>query len=286
MKISAIAGLLVAGIVTACGGGGGGGNAHESAAGPPATLTQPPREVLYGYYGHCDTCSAETHRHVNMIHVPNWGPLETTVRQLTEARVYGIKHVMLGVPQLYHAPDAERALREFFTTLRGANLLTNITALYPLDEPDLHSIPADVISARNALLRRVMAEFPELRTTKLAVIYTSRPKWPGIDSYDWVGFDDYGAGSQIFTNGLYSELKDRLRPDQRVLLVPGGADPWRQDPEPFIAKALEDPQVIGVVPFIWYDFADREVGRGIRSNGLAGAYCEAARKLTKSTHAC
>lgn len=285
MKKSALTALLAAAILAACGGGGGSGEATVS---PVATLaplppTSPPREILYGYYASCDSCNAEMARHVNLIHVPNWSDLNTTIRYLSEARTYGVKNILLGVPQLYHAPDPEAVLRAFFTTLRGANALTNISALYPQDEPDLKKIPAETVIAKNALLRRVMAEFPELAATRLAVIYTNFRQWPGIESYDWVGFDDYPAGEKVFAaGGLYEALKARLRPDQRILLVPGGADPWQQDPAEFFAKAIEDPQVVAVLPFIWYDFADKDVGKGIRSNGMARVYCEGARTLTKS----
>jgi hypothetical protein len=63
------------------------------------------------------------------------------------------------------------------------------------------------------------------------------------------------------------------------MVVAGGADPWRQDPACFEARAHGDAQVAAIVGFIWQDFVDRGVGAGVRSNGLRRLYCEAGRKI-------
>ena len=283
---SSLAGLLLPAILAACGGGGG----PEAPASVPVALgdhaVTDKRTLLYGYYGTCPTCQAEVRDHVNFVHVLTTDNLTETVRQLTEARQSGLANVVLGVQQVYYSADPEATARALFTTLSGANVLDHIVALYPRDEPDLAGDSDEKVTAMNLTLRRVMAEFPALRDTRLAVIYSGRQTWPGLATYDWVGFDDYNAREGIFVDGLYTDLKLRLRPDQGIILVPGGADPWRQDPQPFLDAARSDPQVVAIMPFIWFDYAAPDVGKGIRSNGMRGAYCQAGKSITGMAGAC
>jgi len=60
------------------------------------------------------------------------------------------------------------------------------------------------------------------------------------------------------------------------MLIPGGADPWRQDPACFVAYAHANPQVVAIVGFLW-----NTVGSmiGIRDNGMNETYSAAGRKL-------
>jgi hypothetical protein len=127
-----------------------------------------------------------------------------------------------------------------------------------------------VIEANKAL-RAVAAEFIELKNVPLAVIYSERGSRPGISSYDWVGIDAYAMGSKILGKP-YAKLRKLLTSKQRLLLVPGGADPWREDPAPYFKRAASDPKLVGVVAFLWFDNAAPDVGLGIRSNGLAAKY--------------
>jgi hypothetical protein len=141
------------------------------------------------------------------------------------------------------------------------------------DEPEINGFTHEQIMSSNAITKQVIQKLG--LTTKLGVIYSAAAfgKWQGISSYDWVGFDNYG-GDIFKANGDYSKLKKVLTPTQRIILVPGGATPWKEDPKPFQNAAENDPQVVLIMPFIWFDNADpaHGVGAGIRSNGMSEAY--------------
>lgn len=239
----------------------------------------PSRPLLYGYYGDCDFCLAETQAHVNLAWVFGWGEsvdkLANAMEHLREASAYGVRNVVLGVTSVY-LPDGETWLRQYLQALSSKGLLRDVKALYPIDEPDTGDTPKTDAEVRtvNAMVRRVASEFPELADVNLAVIYGDRGM-PGIGSYDWVGFDRYPDREAIFTDGDYQALKEALRPDQRILLVPGGVSPYDQDPAPFYNKAQEDQQVIAIIPFIWQDNAAPNVGLGIRSNSTKPRYVQA-----------
>lgn len=271
---------ISAAALTGCSGGGGGG---APAPQPPSTLRG---DLLFGYYGSVDETIPEVAGHVNLAWVMGWGShgswLANVAAQLTQARQHGIRGVVLHIPQAYNrGGTAESDVRYVFQSLLVQGLLDNIVALYPIDEPDgAHKSDAEVMAA-NAMLRRVMAEFQSLHDTKLAVIYSAGDARPGIASYDWIGFDDYNRGCDALGSG-FAALKARTRPDQRLMVVPGGADPWATDPACFYATAQLDPQVVAIVPFIWFDdwedITKASGPRGIRSNGMAKVYCMTGRR--------
>ena len=240
--------------------------------------------LFFGYYGDCVTCAMETRDHVNLYWASGFDSLPTTMQELFNARAAGIPSVVLAVPAYTGNPEGD--VRFFLTSLQAAGYLENIVALYPIDEPDGAGKTDAQVRATNAMLRRVMADYPELAAAKLAVIYTNGRKWPGIDTYDWVGFDDYDAGCGALSSTTYADMKARLRPDQRILILPGGADPWRQDPGCFLAQANADAQVIAVVPFIWFDNYNHAGAAGIRSNPTRGLYCSAGKKVTGIPGSC
>ncbi len=90
---------------------------------------------------------------------------------------------------------------------------------------------------------------------------------PGISTFDWCGVDNYGA--DIFNNGNYNTLLAQMRPEQKTIYVPGGGNPWREDPMPWYTRALQDQRCAMIMPFIWLDVEGRQ---GIRSNGMAPQY--------------
>lgn len=248
-----------------------GGSAADTGTPAPAPIPRTDKPLL-GYYGSCVSCLAATRDHISFYMVMNWDG--DGISEMQRAKAWNIP-VILHLPEAY---ASEGAVRARFATLRALDLLSGIKALYPVDEPDLAGYSAARVGVANAMVRRVMAEFG--LTVPLAVIYSAAFTWPGVESYDWVGFDNYDPGAGIFSNGDYQRLKSVLRADQRILLVPGGADPWRQDPTPFFNKAQADPQVIGIVAFLWrdYDYQGR-LRQGIGSNGMAGAYRAGALRL-------
>jgi hypothetical protein len=236
-----------------------------------------PRTVRFGYYGDCPSCIAETRDHASMLWVAGWGgPGPSQTDKIIERAIIAAPiETVIMLPGMYVNgklnPAALIAARKIFTGLQQAGVLDHVAAIYPQDEPNLVGLSDASVREANEALRGVMAEFVELDGTPLAVIYNTSPGRPGLSTYDWVGIDSYQLGTTILGRPL-DDLKQSLRPDQRVLLVPGGVSPWEQDPSPFFAVADRDPQIIGIVAFLWHDNAAKGLGAGISSNGMAEPY--------------
>lgn len=248
--MSRLAALLLLAL-TACGGGGGGSS-------PPEGQPAPSRPGLfYGYYGSCLGCYAATKDHVNLLmEVPSWTGLASAINDMN----------LSGLPTILYTPTDAPSLTYLLTELRNANVLRYVVALYPLDEPN-GMADADVMSIV-ATQRAVASQFVELSNVKMAVIYGPGPELPGLSGFDWVGFDDYNAGDGAAAGEL-TDFEARLLPGQRVILVPGGADPWRTDPAAFYNRAQLDSLVLIIMPFIWQDYTG---GKGIADNGEAYVY--------------
>jgi hypothetical protein len=174
-------------------------------------------------------------------------------------------------------PDAEASLQSFHDRLGYSNQY--IAYVYTMDEPDIQGISdADLMNA-NRIARKVFNK-------PLAVIFAGITRLTRIEDYDLVGFDEYEEGAKIFEVSLtpwppmsdYDRLIKRLRPDQKVMLVGGGGDPWKQDPTAFYAKANSDGRVEMIVNFLWINRyeSDMSVVQGIRNNGMAKTYCMAS----------
>lgn len=259
-------------LAVACGGGGD----RVSGIVTPAGMLR--TDLLFGYYGSNAATATETADHANLYFAADfYGPLEQ-LAGVTHAKGNG-QRVILMLPA-YSLDDA--GIRLWLDRLANVGLLSSVVALYPIDEPDIirsgNRSDAEV-TAMNARLRAIAAEYPDLRDVKLAVIYSGGSgRRPGIASYDWIGIDDYGAGCGALRH--YDALS--LRPDQRTMLVPGGADPWRQDPACFESRAHRDQQVAAIITFIWQSVTDAGAAyRGVRENGLRQLYCEAGRKIMR-----
>ena len=72
------------------------------------------------------------------------------------------------------------------------------------------------------------AIFPNAR---IGVIYGDTGRTPGIDQVTDAGRDKYGSGPQ----GL------NLRADQHLMIVAGGANPYREDVQPYVDYAEAHP---------------------------------------------
>jgi hypothetical protein len=178
-------------------------------------------------------------------------------------------------------PDMMPILKQLFDKLNQLNLLGSIIAIYPVDEPELHSIGSEQVVLCNQAMRQLMSQYPALDNAVLAVIYSGQKKYPGIETYDWIGIDDYDKKEEVLGEP-YKHLTAAMRPEQRIILVPGGCDRWRQDPTKFADFAINNQQVKMVVGFIWIDNAAPQDGAlaGIRSNGMRDLYVAAGKKLT------
>jgi hypothetical protein len=260
-------------LLTGCQEGGGGG---EPEARPLPVRTNFREGLLHSYYGDADGQMAETCQHVNAVWLWAWNGI--MVHRIQEAEECGVTNVVLGTWDAFE-PDAEKRLRNRFDAFREQGILDLIYALTPVDEPDGDgNKSAEQLRAWAEMARRVMADYPELSRTKLAVIYSPKAR-PAIEVFDLVGWDDYEAGYGVLGAQL-AEFKALLRPDQGIILIPGGADGvGRIDPGPFFNVAQADPQVKMIVSFIWFDGWDNRGTRGIRSNGMAKVYCEMGRRI-------
>lgn len=254
--LACFAGAAIAVIVlllTACSGGG--------SPGEPRPVPQRAQALEYGYYGGCSFPP-----HVTLVWAMGW--CEDRSATIAQAKQQG-KRVVLYLPEAY---QSDQAVRDLLTLYRGQGLLDAIAYLYPADEPDLTHGPLAILEA-SARARRIAAEVGI--APRLAVIYAGANDFPGVESFDVIGLDDYQKGANVL--GDYQRLRSVLAPHQRLMLVPGGADPWRQDPAPFFAYARANGDVEMVTPFLWSpDFADRGVGLGIEHNGMALSYCREA----------
>jgi hypothetical protein len=246
--------VVVVLLVAACGGG-----SSEAAVAPDRT------DLLYGYFGDCDTCVAETRGHANLAMVMGWGAPGAMQRHVAEA-VAAKQQILLAV---CWACGVEN-LRWQFGVLGAA--LSEVVALYPMDEPDVAGMSASDVCAMVAMVRGVAMEFPALAGVAIAAVYGSKGT-AGSECFDWIGRDNYGTGPivPIRTAG------------QRVILLPGGADPWREDPAAFIDVANRTPAVVMILPFLW---RDPNTGRGIATNGLGQTYCQAGVRVTGRAGPC
>lgn len=247
MKRILLASLLA--VLAGCGGGGGGGS--NTPQQPP--LIEPRGGIEYGYFG--DTCNVpKTAPHTTFQMVAGWCESGSLIDQAVQAQAAGQKIVVL-----LNAFD-ESSLRTLFDSLRNANVLSSVLAFQVGDEPDAHGLNDATVRGMNATVRRVAAEYYELKDVKLWVIY-GQYGTPAADSFDACGHDDYGTGPK-FPPAC-----------KQIILIPGGASPWREDPTSFLNAAYTDYRVVAIMPFIWH-WPQEHIGDGIENNGMARKYCE------------
>lgn len=258
---------------------------------PPSNLPAP--SVLYGYFA--GGVVPEFAAHTNVLFIGSWGDwvtpagrqtiLANYLSQMQAAINNGITRVIIVTDWCTFTPqyaplDAATAtsqLRQFFDAIEQAGFMSLVSVIYPLDEPDNLPLSDTQVTMVNDLIRTVMAEYPTLHA-KLATTYGDRAgkggPLPGVLSFDWVGFDNYG--SPIFTNGEYNSFVSRIGANQRTLILPGGCDPWKQDPTPFYNHAQTDPRVAMIMPFMWFENGGTP---GIVNNGMAPVYIDIGTKI-------
>lgn len=280
------AAVALAILLAACGGGGSG---WPTTAGPIVPTPQIRRDLLVGYYGGRLDTVLENGADVNLHWATGWEGSGTwhldVATELAHARGAGVRNIVLALPHgLVWQPGAADEVRFQFVRLQQAKALDGWDSImvYPADEPEIPengSRSDAAVTAMVSWLRGVMDAFPALSGKPVGVIYAcSSGQRPGIASFDWVGCDRYEAGCGVL-GADYTALQARMRPEQRLMVPSGGADPWRQDPACFESFAHGNPRVVAMIGFIWQDHAAPGVGAGIRSNGLQRLYCEAGRKV-------
>lgn len=238
----------------------------------PTTLRT---DLLYGYYGSDTVQLGETEDHVNVHMAMQWGGNELQLQEM----IKGVKAGKKLIVEFHEALEGESAVRLRLNTFKENGLLESIVMWYIQDEPEKAGYTESEIVNANKRLKSIALEYGI--TAKTGVIYSADMNFIGITSYDYVGVDKYDAGDKVFTDGTYMGLKQKLRSDQEIILVPGGANPWMQDPEQFFNMAEYDMQVRFIIPFLWIDRVnpDGKTQLGIRSNGMRVKYWNLGNKI-------
>lgn len=265
----------------------------ENLAAATNALTTP-RKLYYGYFADRGSQLDETFNQVN-IAFDGFGLWDSDALGIARMVKYQ-KQTIADLDQLLFdfsayptityrgTATATANMQTLFNAIQAAGVLQNVSAVYPLDEPNLFtSLTAVVLAGAIADVRACMATYPEMKNTKVAVIYAPIGNYKAIASYDWVGLSAYNDTAFFNPGGTYDQLKAQLTAKQSTMLVPGGANPWRQDPAPFYNVAMNDKQVAAFIAFIWVDLGTPpNVSLGIGNNGMATAY-EAIAKLITGT---
>lgn len=186
------------------------------------------------------------------------GGVPAIVAHLALAKALGINRAILAV----NFDPAQLAYT--FDQLQSASLLDMVVALYIGDELDLTPFTDAQIVAGCAIVRQVASRFPELANVALASIWSASGRRPGQSALNWVGVDKYGSGPQMVP----------LLPGQRLLIVAGGSDPWRESAQVYVDFGLAHSEVIAVIAFLC-EWPQGEPG-GICNNGMLPSYRAAA----------
>lgn len=245
-------------------------------------------DLLYGYYGAMNNQASEVKDHTNLWWESQFQGEEKAIANILETKQFTILDITnqcmkrdASTKKFLFNTDCELNLRFLFTKMQKAGALEYVKVLYPMDEPNINSFISDVRQAIDTI-KKVIKDYPEIADVKIGTVYASKPEtYECIEYFDWVGIDDYDQKSSIFVNGMYTNLKSRLRADQRTVIMPGGA--FGQDPTPFINFAHSNPEVVAVVPFTWLGPmvpADKWVGLGDDKNPLKQSYIMNGKLLT------
>lgn len=265
LKLTILAAAL---LLAGCGGGGGSSSAPSAPVAPtaPVVRTTP---LEFGYFGLADI--AATAKSVTVTHAIDWGDWtkdkqaikQRIIAQLQAAKAAGLSAIVstgfLTFDSAYNYLGTAE-LVTFKAELDTLKVSQIVIALYPIDEPDVHGIPDSVMTQC----------FNETRVAwpgpAIAVVYGTRGT-PGIAAADWVGDDRYREAPQF----------PRLRAGQCGIVLPGGADPYRQDSAPYVAFAKVHAEVALVWAFLYVDYTgvNGEPEKGISTNGMLPQYTAA-----------
>jgi hypothetical protein len=265
--------VLITLIMAACGGGNG----------EVTTPIRPRTDLKFGYFETVDGQIAATASSVNFVHCQDDSdpdnPASRAWREaqiiacLQQAQAYGIQAAVVSIGFLLFTSKFEYRgtiyLAPFLAQLRLLGLDPLIQWFYPMDEPDGHGISDGTMTQAIADIRKLWPQ------AKIAIVYGTTGNTPGIDSADLIGRDDYSAGT-----GVFNELPS-IRPDQSYIILPGGANPWRQNPQPFLDYANATPQVAMIWTFLYGTYTDQHgIEQGIGTNGMLPQYQTIGCKVT------
>lgn len=191
--------------------------------------------------------------------------------------------------------EAKMAFKEFWKGLGEKGLHDTIALVYPLDEPimnlrnsqkmeasEANEIMDNIVTTIKDVLREYNQSFGiEDEIKPVGVIYTVHSVVNSSLSkeYDWYAFDCYESlyrcrGYTVFQ--LLSKLQGKMpREDQKLFLIP---EAWRKTngkrpsfPNDIRHRlklmyeiALNDPQIVAVIPFIWRSLENDGFGNRIQ----------------------
>lgn len=243
------------------------------------------KDLKLGYFGCMRDQPARTRESVNMFSDMFFDGVENAIKNIRYMAMtthIGLDYFIWekttsGTYEPYS--DAEDRVRALLTKFQTEDVLKYVELVSVVDEPDNKKIDDEAMTAAVAMVRRVLKEFDS--SAKMYGVYGALFTWPGIDSLDVVGMDNYGPGTQIFKNGDYDRWLARLQPHQTTMLFPGVADPWRHSIQNWINHAHQDPRVYGIMMFVWFTnhAPDADYGKGTEENRLEGEIIEAGRRL-------
>jgi hypothetical protein len=265
--------LLLCLLLAACGGGSVGPSTGGGVITPGGMLRT---DLLFGFFAQDSATVLETQPFANLLWTS--GDSVDQVAAISLAKADGRKVVAAFNMCLVPPDQGEATARWWLGRLHDAGLLGNVVAIAWCDEPNTAragSWTSENAIRMNAAVRAAMAGYPELHAV-LAVIYACRGSWPAIADFDWIGCDDYDSGCDVL-KAIYPRIP--VRAGQRLIVVPGGASPWRQDPACFLAFAEGDSRVVAIVAFIWQTVVDGATYEGIRVNGMRALYEQAGRTV-------
>ena len=185
-------------------------------------------DLYYGYYGTLGSQARDTADHVNLVLDHSWDGEDATFQRMREYKIptlLGVERFLFDANGMYKA-SAPLEFDSFIGRLISVGVFNSVLGFYPVDEPDLKNISSESMIEANVMIRTILQKYSQ-KSYILAVIYSNPAgSLPGLGSFNWVGFDDYGNGDKIFTNGEYARFRNRVGSMQSLILVPGGADPW------------------------------------------------------------
>lgn len=249
--------------------------------------------LLYGYYGCHSDQVAEVTDHTNLHWQPFWNGIgkdgmQEAIYNIRRAQKFTVLDVekfifyRSGPKNIVLNADPYTSLRDLFNRLRDEGVLHLVKMIVPCDEPNLPENQAEkYLPDAVKTIRAVAAEYSELEGVLLGVIYYSRTTFSHMDLFDVVSYDDYDRGAEILApDGDYERFRASLKPAQRTMLVPGGS--FGQSPQPFVDYAMRNPEILAVIPFLWwYPDHGGEI-KSIRDLPVRQAHIDAGRQVIGS----
>ena len=250
----------------------------------------------FGYYLTLPGQIEETQDHVNLLWLDTQGrlPQQEMARATTlgKAVVIDMQGCLFG-PDKTILPDATERVQSLRTYIKLHGSLSAVEVLVPCDEPNLPE--RDVQNLIPEAVRILRDAWPE---ALVGCIYYNDGEFRNHHLFDVLGFDDYLGGFgiclkprwyeriKLFVGGFvrrgsYLRFAERLRPDQRSFLIPGGT--YGERPERWVEFAKTRPEVWAIVPFLAASNVDGSGIPGILSQPeIRAAYVAAGLSLLES----